>query len=227
MFDAPTSIKTEHSTDAAEQAFGTLMNFVKGYLEEGQPPSGAQMNFCPARMVNGPRCRQTGYHGPPPLSVQGRDLKFAEFVINESLPVRDQPSARKRDRFVPMSTVLVWSIRSGRHRGRSIPAETWPEAVWACLGAVLLVIFWINPSASRVERRRQGTGVYLFLTGMMLLPNWRQKGVSTGLPPWQWALPTVRGTRLFSLVISLVSPSPSFYPMMQPLWCLLRRFTPP
>jgi len=76
------------------------MNFVKGYLEEGQPPSGDPDEFALLAwsMVHG--VAKLAITGRLPYRSKGGILKFAEFVINESLPVRDQPSARKRDRFV-------------------------------------------------------------------------------------------------------------------------------
>jgi AcrR family transcriptional regulator len=90
MFDAPTSIRSEHaqSTQAAEQAFGTLVNFVKTCQDEGQLPSGDPDEFALLAwsMVHG--VAKLAITGRLPYRSRGGILKFAEFVINESLPTR-------------------------------------------------------------------------------------------------------------------------------------------
>jgi arsenical pump membrane protein len=45
----------------------------------------------------------------------------------------------------------------------------WPEAVWAVGAAVLLVVCRLMPVTAALRGVAQGTDVYLFLTGMMLL----------------------------------------------------------
>jgi AcrR family transcriptional regulator len=90
MFDAPTSNKTEHahSTQAAEQAFATLMHFVKSCQDEGQLPSGDPDEFALLAwsMVHG--IAKLAITGRLPHRSRGGILKFAEFVINQSLPAR-------------------------------------------------------------------------------------------------------------------------------------------
>lgn len=87
MFDAPFS-RHEHSeaAQAAEQAFGTLVNFVKNCQEHSQLPPGDSLRMA--------LLAWTMVHGIAKLAITGRlpyqnkadILKFAEFVIEESLP---------------------------------------------------------------------------------------------------------------------------------------------
>jgi AcrR family transcriptional regulator len=69
MFDAPIS-KRKHpdSAAAAEQAFGTLMSFVKGCQDAGRLPSDG-----PARLDDGPRHREAGHYRAVALSLKRRD----------------------------------------------------------------------------------------------------------------------------------------------------------
>lgn len=88
MFDAPIS-KRKHpdSAAAAEQAFGTLMSFVKGCQDAGQLPSGdfRQMALLAWTMVHG--IAKLAITGRLPFPSNAEILKFAEFVIDQSLPV--------------------------------------------------------------------------------------------------------------------------------------------
>jgi AcrR family transcriptional regulator len=88
MFDAPIS-KRKHpdSAAAAEQAFGTLMSFVKGCQDAGRLPSGdlRQMALLAWTMVHG--IAKLAVTGRLPFPSNGEILKFAEFVIDQSLPV--------------------------------------------------------------------------------------------------------------------------------------------
>jgi len=68
-----------------------------------------------------------------------------------------------------MSTGSVWSIAAGTIAGILFRPKGWPEAVWACLGAFLLVVCGLLPVAQAGRAIGKGTDVYLFLTGMMLL----------------------------------------------------------
>ena len=88
MFDAPMS-KQKHpdSAAAAEQAFATLMSFVKGAQDAGRLPSGDLRHVTPARtMVHG--IAKLAITGRLPFSSSAGVLKFSEFVIDRSLPVR-------------------------------------------------------------------------------------------------------------------------------------------
>jgi AcrR family transcriptional regulator len=88
MFDAPTpKRKNAVSAAAGKQAFDRLVSFVKDCQNEGKLPSGNPLEFA--------LLAWTMVHGIAKLATTGRlpyrskadILKFAEFVINESLPV--------------------------------------------------------------------------------------------------------------------------------------------
>lgn len=100
-----------------------------------------------------------------------------------------------------MSTVLVWSIVAGAIAGVLFRPREWPEAVWACLGAILLVVCGLLPVSQAGAAVAKGTDVYLFLTGMMLLSELaRREGVFDWLA--SLAVSAAKGSRarLFALV---------------------------
>ncbi len=103
-----------------------------------------------------------------------------------------------------MSTVLVWSIAAGTIAGVLFRPKDWPEAVWACLGAVLLVICGLLPIARAGAAIAKGTDVYLFLTGMMMLAELaRQKGVFNWLAGLAVSASKTSQSRLFTLVFGV------------------------
>ncbi len=77
----------------------------------------------------------------------------------------------------------------------------WPEAVWAVLGAVGLVVFGLLPIADAARAVGKGLDVYLFLIGMMLLSETARR---EGLFDWVAAIAVNRSDRsprrLFLLV---------------------------
>jgi arsenical pump membrane protein len=100
-----------------------------------------------------------------------------------------------------MSAVLVWTIVAGTIAGILVRPKGWPEAVWACLGAALLVLFRLLPIDAAWRAVGKGTDVYLFLAGMMLLAELaRREGVFDWLAGL--AVLAARGSpqRLFMLV---------------------------
>src|ERR1700677_3525836 len=106
--------------------------------------------------------------------------------------------ARARDL---VSTVLIWSIAAGTIAGVLFRPKDWPEAVWACLGAFLLVVSGLLPLSEAGRAIAKGTDVYLFLTGMMLLSELaRREGVFDWLA--SLAVTAAKGSRarLFSLI---------------------------
>src|ERR1700728_3367010 len=106
--------------------------------------------------------------------------------------------ARARDL---VSTVLVWFIAAGTIAGVLFRPKDWPEAVWACLGACILVIAGLLPLSQAGAAVAKGTDVYLFLTGMMLLAELaRREGVFDWLASLAVAAANGSGARLFSLV---------------------------
>jgi arsenical pump membrane protein len=65
--------------------------------------------------------------------------------------------------------IAIWTIAALATAGVLIRPFKWPEAVWAVLGAGLLVLFGLLPLADGVRAVGKGLDVYLFLIGMMLL----------------------------------------------------------
>ena len=100
-----------------------------------------------------------------------------------------------------MSTVLVWSIAAGTIAGVLLRPKEWPEAVWACLGAFLLVICGLLTLSQAGAAVAKGADVYLFLTGMMLLSELaRREGVFDWLASHAVAAAKGSRARLFVLV---------------------------
>lgn len=105
-----------------------------------------------------------------------------------------------------MSTALIWliviaSLAGVLFRPRLFTAREWPEAVWSCLGAFVLVIFRLVPLRQAGMAVARGADVYLFLTGMMLLAELARR---TGVFDWlaSLAVSAAKGSRarLFLLV---------------------------
>jgi hypothetical protein len=88
MFDAPVS-KRKHPDSAAagEQAFGTLMSFVKGCQNAGRFPSGDLRQMALLRLDHDPDIAKLAITGRLPFPSKTEVSKFAEFVIDQSLPV--------------------------------------------------------------------------------------------------------------------------------------------
>ena len=100
-----------------------------------------------------------------------------------------------------MNTALVWSIAVGAIAGVLFRPKDWPEAVWACLGAALMVVGGFLPLTQAGAAIVKGTDVYLFLTGMMLLAELaRQEGVFDWLASLAVAAAQGSPARLFVLV---------------------------
>jgi arsenical pump membrane protein len=100
-----------------------------------------------------------------------------------------------------MSAVVVWSIAAGTVAGVLFRPKDWPEAVWACLGALVLVISGLLPLSQAGAAVGKGTDVYLFLTGMMLLSELaRREGVFDWLASLSVAAARGSRARLFGLV---------------------------
>ncbi|GJD78555.1 arsenic transporter [Methylobacterium gregans] len=97
--------------------------------------------------------------------------------------------------------VATWSIAALATLGVILRPFAWPEAIWATLGAVLLVVLGLMPWSVALDGVAKGTDVYLFLVGMMLLSEVARK---EGLFDWlaAHAVRAAQGsaTRLFTLV---------------------------
>jgi arsenical pump membrane protein len=65
--------------------------------------------------------------------------------------------------------VAIWAVALLATAGVLIRPFKWPEAVWAVLGAAVLVVFGLLPPADGLRAVGKGLDVYLFLIGMMLL----------------------------------------------------------
>jgi arsenical pump membrane protein len=100
-----------------------------------------------------------------------------------------------------VTSVLIWLIAAGAIAGVLFRPKDWPEAVWACLGAFILVISGLLPLSQAGAAIAKGTDVYLFLTGMMLLSELaRREGVFDWLASLAVAAAKGSCARLFSLV---------------------------
>jgi AcrR family transcriptional regulator len=91
MFDAAVSKhQTPDSAEAAGQAFGTLLNLVKSCQDERRLPSGDPHQFALLAwsMVHGIAKLATARRLPYESTADV--LKFAKFVIDQSLPVRGE-----------------------------------------------------------------------------------------------------------------------------------------
>jgi arsenical pump membrane protein len=100
-----------------------------------------------------------------------------------------------------LSTVFVWSIAAGTIAAILFRPKNWPEAVWACLGALVLVISRLLPISQAGHAVAKGADVYLFLAGMMLLSELaREEGVFDWLA--SLAVTAAKGSRarLFGLI---------------------------
>ena len=95
----------------------------------------------------------------------------------------------------------MWSIAAVTIAGILFRPRDWPEAVWACIGAGLLVLAGALTPLAAWKAARKGTDVYLFLAGMMLLSELaRREGVFDWLA--SHAVRAARGSRsrLFALI---------------------------
>src|SRR6516164_6438212 len=87
MFDAPVlKRKRPDSAAAGEEAFATLLNFVKDCQEAGRLPSGdlREMALLAWTMVHG--IAKLAITGRLPFRSRSEVLRFGEFVIDQSLP---------------------------------------------------------------------------------------------------------------------------------------------
>jgi arsenical pump membrane protein len=103
-----------------------------------------------------------------------------------------------------MSHVAIWLIAAFTIIGILIRPRGWSEAIWACLGAGLLILLRLLPVAQALSAVRKGTDVYLFLAGMMLLAELARR---EGLFDWlaSHAVLAAQGSqiKLFTLVYAV------------------------
>lgn len=103
-----------------------------------------------------------------------------------------------------MTNFAVWGIAALTVLAILIRPRGWPEGVWACLGAGVLVLSGtLSPRQALVGVKR-GTDVYLFLAGMMILAELARR---QGLFDWLafHAVRTAKGsrTKLFTLIYAV------------------------
>ena len=99
---------------------------------------------------------------------------------------------------------LIWSIAAATIAGIIFRPKNWPEAFWACSGAVVLVVSGLLPVSQAAIAIARGADVYLFLTGMMLLSELaRREGVFDWLASLAVAAAKGSRERLFILVYLL------------------------
>ena len=102
---------------------------------------------------------------------------------------------------ITISQAATWGITALATGGVIVRPWGFPEAIWAMLGAVALVVLALLPWHDALAAIGKGTDVYLFLTGMMLLAELARR---EGLFDWLAvrAAEAAKGSpaRLFSLV---------------------------
>jgi arsenical pump membrane protein len=76
---------------------------------------------------------------------------------------------------------LSWGIALAATAGVILRPFRWPEAIWAVIGALMLVALGLLPAKLAWQAVGKGTDVYLFLIGMMLLS---ELGRREGLFDW-------------------------------------------
>jgi AcrR family transcriptional regulator len=97
MFDAPFSKKTHpEAADAAERAFSVLVSLVRACVEKKQLISGDPLDLALLAwsMVHG--IAKLAITGRIPYRSKTEILKFAKFVIDESLPVSQRKNIRSQ-----------------------------------------------------------------------------------------------------------------------------------
>ncbi|MBV9863201.1 MAG: arsenic transporter [Alphaproteobacteria bacterium] len=98
----------------------------------------------------------------------------------------------------------VWGIAAAATAGIIIRPFSWPEAVWAVLGAGLLVVLGLLPWPDALAGIVEGTDVYLFLGGMMVLAELaRQEGLFDWLAAKAARAAKGSAPRLFALVFGV------------------------
>jgi len=79
---------------------------------------------------------------------------------------------------IPFSASMIWAIAVLATGAVILRPWQLPEALWAVLGALALVLLGLLPWSAALAAVAKGTDVYLFLAGMMLLSDLaRQEGL--------------------------------------------------
>jgi len=100
--------------------------------------------------------------------------------------------------------IATWAISAAVITGVIVRPWKLPEALWAVLGAAVLVLFSLIPLHAAWTAVGKGTDVYLFLTGMMLLSELaRHEGLFEWLAAYAVARSRGSPKRLFGLVYAV------------------------
>jgi arsenical pump membrane protein len=100
----------------------------------------------------------------------------------------------------------TWAIAALATGGVIVRPWALPEALWAVLGALTLIALSLVPWREALRAAGNGTDVYLFLTGMMLLAELaRQRGVFNWLAARAVNLARGSASRLFALVFAVAT----------------------
>ena len=110
-----------------------------------------------------------------------------------------------------LATGMTWGICALSTAGVIARPFRWPEAIWAVAGAASLLLLGLMPPTAALHAVGEGTDVYLFLVGMMLLSETARQ---QGLFDWVAATAAIqaRGStpRLFLLVYATGIVTTSF-----------------
>ncbi|HEX7360379.1 MAG TPA: arsenic transporter [Bryobacteraceae bacterium] len=100
-----------------------------------------------------------------------------------------------------MTDAAIWAITALTIAGILIRPKGWPEYIWACLGAILLIACRLITPEQASLAAQKGTQVYCFLAGMLLLAEMARR---QGLFDWLAvrAVNAAKGSRirLFALI---------------------------
>ncbi len=100
-----------------------------------------------------------------------------------------------------MTPIFIWTISLLCIAGVIIRPFRWPEAIWAVLGALLLLVFGLISPRDGLNGVAKGLDVYFFLTGMMLLAETaREEKLFDWLAAHATQLARGSATRLFGLI---------------------------
>jgi arsenical pump membrane protein len=100
--------------------------------------------------------------------------------------------------------ILTWVIAATATAAVILRPFSWPEAIWAISGSVLLVALHLLSPQGALTGVAKGLDVYLFLTGMMLLSEVaREEGLFDWLAAHAARRAASSATRLFLLVYGI------------------------
>jgi arsenical pump membrane protein len=102
------------------------------------------------------------------------------------------------------SHLAAWAIAGLATAAVIVRPGRLPEAVWAALGALALLLFGLLPLPAAIGAVIEGWDVYLFLMGMMLLSELaRREGLFDTLAAWAVRHADGSARRLFGLVFGI------------------------